>query len=60
MREIKEFLTQMKKSVTAGVLYVNGSPFVGKRKLSIVSRGRMIEIIDFFTQIKKTITEFQM
>ena len=61
MIEMIDFFTQLKKSVTVmRVLYVNGSPFLGKRKLGIVSSERMIEIKDFFTQMKKSLTKFYM
>ena len=48
MIEIIDFLTQTEK-IRNRVKYVNGSRFVGKRQLSIISGGRMIEIIDFFS-----------
>ena len=59
MIEMIDFFTQIKKDRNR-VLYLNASPFLGKRLLSIVSRERMIEIIDFLTKIKESVTEFYM
>ena len=51
MIEMIDFFTQIKRSVRV-FFYVNGSPFLGKRYLSKVTRERMIEIKAFLTQIK--------